>query len=241
MSTQTDDSPTANHPDTKAGILARFAQIVVVFVLQAAILFIAAGTLAWVWAWVFLGIYIASMMVNSLFLLRTSPETVAERGRPKEMRNWDKVISSLWGLMQFLVLPLVAGLDLRFGWTQSLSVAWHLAGAMVFAAGLGLFGWAMIVNAYFSTVVRIQSDRGHTVCRTGPYRFVRHPGYVGAILQSGGAPVLLGSLWALIPGLVAAGLMVARTTLEDRTLQAELPGYADYTEEVRFRLVPGLW
>ena len=99
----------------------------------------------------------------------------------------------------------------------------------------------MIANAYFSTAVRIQTDRGHTVCRTGPYRYVRHPGYLGFILQSIAVPILLGSLWALVPGIVAAALMVVRTALEDRTLQAELLGYQQYSREVRYRLIPGIW
>lgn len=99
----------------------------------------------------------------------------------------------------------------------------------------------MITNAYFSTAARIQSDRGQTVCRDGPYRLVRHPGYAGTVLQSLGVGVLLGSVWALLPGIVAAGLMLPRTSLEDRMLQAELPGYAEYVREVRYRLVPGIW
>ena len=115
------------------------------------------------------------------------------------------------------------------------------AGAVIFGVGLGVFGWAMITNAHFSTVLRIQRDRGHTVCRDGPYRFVRHPGYVGANLQSLGIPLLLGSCWALVPGLVAGALMTLRTWSEDRTLQAELPGYREFVREVRHRLVPGIW
>jgi protein-S-isoprenylcysteine O-methyltransferase Ste14 len=99
----------------------------------------------------------------------------------------------------------------------------------------------MIANTYFSTAVRIQSDRGQTVCRTGPYRFVRHPGYVGFILQSFGTPILLGSTWALIPGVAAAAILVIRTSLEDRMLQAELTGYREYVQEVRYRLVPRIW
>jgi protein-S-isoprenylcysteine O-methyltransferase Ste14 len=98
----------------------------------------------------------------------------------------------------------------------------------------------MISNAYFATVVRIQNDRGHTVCATGPYRFVRHPGYVGGIIQSFAIPVMLGSLWALIPGGVAALLMVFRTAPEDRTLRDELDGYRGYTSRVRYRLLPGV-
>jgi len=233
--------PTENHPDVAAGIVMRFGAIAIGFILQGAILFFGAGRLDWTWAWVYLGICLVSVSINGTILLRTSPETVAERGRPKEMRDWDKVVSGLWSLAQFLVLPLAAGLDVRFGWTRELSVAWHVAGAVVFAVGLGLSGWAMIRNAYFSTVVRIQSDRGQTVCRTGPYRFVRHPGYVGTILQSLGIPFLLGSLWALVPGAMAVALMIVRTSLEDRTLQAELPGYQDFVREVRYRLLPGVW
>jgi protein-S-isoprenylcysteine O-methyltransferase Ste14 len=150
-------------------------------------------------------------------------------------------VSGLWALALYLVLPLVAGLDVRFAWTGDLAVAWNIAGAVVLAAGLGLAAWSMLANAYFSTAVRIQSDREQTVCRSGPYRVVRHPGYVGFILQSFGTALVLGSLWALVPGLVAAALIIVRTALEDRFLQAELPGYQDYTRDVRHRLVPGIW
>jgi protein-S-isoprenylcysteine O-methyltransferase Ste14 len=209
--------------------------------LQAVILFLAAGQLSWTWAWVYLAICLVSVVINGAIVLRTNPETIAERGRPQATQNWDKVIGGLWALLLYFVLPLIAGLDVHFDWTRELSPAWNLAGAVVLAAGLGLAGWAMITNAYFSTAVRIQSDRGQAVCRSGPYRFVRHPGYVGFILQSLGTPLLLGSWWALLPGLIAAILMVIRTALEDRFLQAELPGYREYVGQVRYRLVPGVW
>jgi protein-S-isoprenylcysteine O-methyltransferase Ste14 len=241
MNTKSEIPPTENRPNVAAGIAARVLQIVIGFGLLAAVLFLAAGRLDWLWAWVLLGIYLVGVAINAVFMLRNNLETIAERGRPREMKDWDKVVGGLWSLAQFLVLPLVAGLDVRFGWTRELSAAWQIAGAVVFAVGLGLFGWAMVTNAYFSTAVRIQSDRGQTVCRTGPYRFVRHPGYVGTIVQSLGIPLLLGSLWALIPGVTAAALMIVRTALEDRTLRAELPGYRDFVQEVRYRLVPGIW
>ena len=232
---------TENHPNIAAGIATRFLQIVIGVGLIAAILFLAAGRLNWLWAWVLLGIYLVSVLINSAFMLHTNPETIAERGRLKGMKDWDKVVGGLWGLAQWLLLPLMAGLDVRFGWTRELSTPWHVVGAVLFAAGLGLFGWAMITNAYFSTAVRVQTDRGQTVCSTGPYRFVRHPGYVGTILQSLGLPFLLGSLWALIPGITAVVLMIIRTALEDHTLQAELPGYREFVQKVRYRVIPGIW
>jgi protein-S-isoprenylcysteine O-methyltransferase Ste14 len=224
-----------------AGIAVRVGTVVVVLLLEAALLFGAAGTINWLWAWVYLGISLATMLINGAILLRTSPEMIAERGRPKETKSWDKIVSGVWGLAMYLALPLVAGLDARFGWTPALSVAWHVAGAVMLVAGYGLTTWAMFSNAYFSTAVRIQSERGHTVCRSGPYRYVRHPGYVGYLLQSLGMCFLLGSLWALLPALMAIVAMAIRTALEDRTLQAELPGYREYAQEVRYRLIPGVW
>jgi protein-S-isoprenylcysteine O-methyltransferase Ste14 len=241
MNTTSEIPPTEKHPNIAAGIAARFGAVAISFALQAAILFLGAGRLDWVWAWVYLGISFVSLLINGTIMLRTNPETIAERGRPEGTKGWDKVVGGLWGLVQFVGIPLVAALDVRFGWTQEFGVAWHWAGAVTLAAGLGLSGWAMIANAYFSTAVRIQSERGHTVCRSGPYRFVRHPGYVGFDLMSFGTSCLLGSWWALIPAIVAVALMVVRTSFEDRMLQAELPGYADYAREVHYRLVPGIW
>ena len=242
MSTSSAVPQPESHPNLVAGILIRLATIVIVLAFNAALLFLAAGRFNWLWAWVYLGICLASMAVHGVFMLRTNPGTIAERGRGfGQMKNWDRIVSSLWGLALYLALPLVAGLDEQYHWSGPLGVAWHIAGAIVLALGLALAGWAMIANAYFSTAVRIQSDRGHTVCRTGPYRFVRHPGYMGFLLQSLGTPFLLGSLWALIPGIVAVLLVIVRTSFEDHILRAELEGYPDYMQEVRYRLIPGIW
>jgi protein-S-isoprenylcysteine O-methyltransferase Ste14 len=241
MNEESGAPPSGSRPSLAAGIVARVGTVAFFIVLQGVILFLAAGRLNWTWAWVYLGICLVSVVINGVIMLRTNPETIAERGRPQATQNWDKVIGGLWALLLYLVLPLVAGLDLRFDWTRELSAAWNLAGAAALAAGLGLGGWAMIANAYFSTAVRIQTDRGQTVCRSGPYRFLRHPGYVGFILQSLGTPLLLGSWWALLPGLAAVVLIVTRTALEDQFLQAHLSGYREYAQEVRYRLLPGVW
>jgi protein-S-isoprenylcysteine O-methyltransferase Ste14 len=157
------------------------------------------------------------------------------------MKDWDKVVGGLFGVMYFLVVPLVAGLDFRFGWTSGTALAVQLTGAAAFSLGFGLLIWAMVSNAHFATVVRIEQDRGHSVCTSGPYRFVRHPGYVGAMLHSLTVPLILGSLWTLVPGGMAALLLVVRTALEDRTLQEELDGYTAYAMQVRHRLIPGVW
>jgi protein-S-isoprenylcysteine O-methyltransferase Ste14 len=241
MNTKSENLLTEHNPNIVRGILVRTVTVGIFFVLIAGILFMAVGRLSWTWAWVYLGICLVSMLINAAIMLSTSPETIAERGRPQGTKDWDKVVGGLWALVIYVALPLVAGLDVRFGWTSDLNVALQVAGAVVLAVALGLSAWAMVANAYFSTAVRVQSDRGHTVCRTGPYRFVRHPGYVGFILQSLGTSILLGSWWALIPALIAAALMIIRTALEDRTLIAELPGYPDYVQETRYRLIPGIW
>jgi protein-S-isoprenylcysteine O-methyltransferase Ste14 len=241
MKNPTETSPVKNSSSLAAGIVSRFAAIAVSFGVELAILFLAAGRTDWIWPWVWVGISLVVVLVNGSFLLRTSPETAAERGRPKEVKRWDAIVSGLWGVAIYLALPLVAGLDARWGWTRGLGVAWNVAGAVVYAAGLVLFGWAMITNAYFSTAARIQTDRGQTVCRSGPYRFVRHPGYSGTILQALGTALLFGSLWALLPAVAAWICMIVRTILEDRMLQNELAGYKDFVRDIPYRLVPGIW
>jgi protein-S-isoprenylcysteine O-methyltransferase Ste14 len=241
MDTKPELAPDEQNSSIAAGIFARSAQIILGFVLLVTLLFLASGRLGWNWAWVFLGIYGVTVLINGTFMLRTNRETLAERGQPAEIKGWDKIVSGIWTLGQYILLPLAAGLDVRFGWTPVLSLDWHIFGAVVFAFGLGFFSWAMIKNAFFSTAVRIQSDRGHRVCRSGPYQFVRHPGYLGVIFQSLGAPILLGSLWALIPGALAMIAIIIRTSLEDQTLLAGLPGYKDFAQEVRYRLIPGVW
>jgi protein-S-isoprenylcysteine O-methyltransferase Ste14 len=226
--------------DVLRGVVARLAQVAFGFVGLAAILFLSAGTIDWPGAWTYLAIYLAAVLVIGTTLLRRSPGMIAERGRPRE-RGDDVAIASLWAIAQYLLVPLVAGLDVRFGWTGGFGPALVVAGGIAFAAGLGLFGWAMTANAFFSTAVRIQADRGQTVCRSGPYRFVRHPGYLGADVMAIGGTFLLGSPWALAPAVAAVLLMGVRTRREDRMLLAGLQGYREYAAEVRHRIIPGIW
>jgi protein-S-isoprenylcysteine O-methyltransferase Ste14 len=220
----------------------RMTQVGLSIVLAGVILFGASGRFDWVWAWIYLGLSLAIVLVNAVTLMPAHRDVIAERGRVGEgAKGWDKwigggtaVFSSGFGL-------LVAGLDARLAWTAALPLRTHLIGVGCFLAGNGLLTWAMTVNRFFSIVVRIQKDRGHTVVDTGPYRTVRHPGYVGWIVAALAVPLLLGSAWALVPAGLGVALMGTRTALEDRTLRDELPGYADYAMRVRFRLVPGIW
>jgi protein-S-isoprenylcysteine O-methyltransferase Ste14 len=136
---------------------------------------------------------------------------------------------------------IIAGFDLRYGWSAPVDSTLQVAALVVAALGYALGTWAMAANAYFSTVYRLQEDRGHAVARGGPYRYVRHPGYAGTILFELATPILLGSPWALIPGAFSAALLLIRTALEDRALHQELAGYAAYAQETRHRLLPGVW
>lgn len=204
-------------------------------------LFIPAGRLDYWQGWLYLGLSLAILLVTR-WVLRGSPELIEERLKPGAgMKTWDKLYFAL-STPLYLVMLVVAGLDAgRFGWSPPLPAWVYLTGVAVYLAGQGLFLWAKRVNRFFATVVRIQAERGQTVCRDGPYRQVRHPGYVGGILFGVSSPLILGSLWALIPAVLAAALLVIRTLLEDRTLQAELAGYREYTQQVKYRLVPGVW
>ncbi|MBX3057168.1 MAG: isoprenylcysteine carboxylmethyltransferase family protein [Anaerolineae bacterium] len=218
----------------------RLVVIVAYFLLLTIILFFAAGTWQWPAAWVYALLSFAALLIAGIWMVRHHPGIINERGRKAEgTKPFDKVFTRLYLPLPFL-LPLVAGLDYRFDWT-TIPLALQMMGAIGLVPGLILPYWAMAVNDYLATTVRIQTERGHQVCTTGPYRYVRHPMYVGSILTSVGAPLLLGSWWALLVGLWATGLIVWRTAREDQTLQAELPGYSDYAQDVRYRLLLGVW
>lgn len=227
--------------NVKTGITRRFVQVAATLVIQAAILFLASGQFDWLWAWIFLGLYLIGIALIGSYLMNFSPETIARRSESAGIKRWDRLVGGLWALFFFVGIPLIAGLNERHAWTLEMAAGWHVFGGLLFVLGLALFGWAMVVNTYFSTVVRILPGNKHRVCDTGPYRVVRHPGYIGAVLMSMGTPLLLGSPWALLPGIAAAVLMVVRTALEDRFLRTDLPGYVEYAASVRYRLLPGVW
>jgi protein-S-isoprenylcysteine O-methyltransferase Ste14 len=207
----------------------------------AAILFVAAGRLDWPMGWAYVGATALWVIATGLAVIPRNPALLAERTGPRKgAKTWDSVIMGIVGL-NMIVRLVVAGLDARNGWTTGLSLPFQIAMLGIVLIGHALVVWATAANAFFSQIVRIQEERGHAVVTGGPYRLVRHPGYVGTLLVELASPLALGSLWALIPGGLSAILFVVRTALEDRTLQAELPGYSEYAAQTRYRLIPGVW
>jgi len=224
--------------DTGKNILKRMVQVFVLLLFTAAVLFLSAGNPGWIWGWIYILIYLAYIVINASILPK---ELIAERGKSKDnVKKWDKILNKI-NIIPGIGLILVAGLDQRFHWTSEFSIFIHLLGLIIYAAGSILFSWSMMSNFYFSTLVRIQIDRDHKVATSGPYRLIRHPGYSGFILSTMGVPLILGSLWALIPAFVTGILFVIRTHLEDRTLYLELEGYKEFSEKTRYRLIPGIW
>lgn len=196
-------------------------------------------------AWLCLVINFFVMFSNIAILAKINPELLNQRGAWKKTKNtkwWDKwLILPLFGILGFYAPMALAGLDVgRFGWSN-LGPGYAIFGIIIYAAGTALITWAMIVNRHFEASVRIQTDRQHKVISEGPYRVIRHPGYVGAIVWVACPPLIIGSLYGLIPAAMAAIVLIVRTILEDKILQKELDGYADYAKAVRYRLIPGVW
>ena len=221
----------------------RLVQIGFMILFQAVLLFAASGTLKWGAAWAYLILYVAFIGANVLVMFprQESREMIEERSQIKEgSKGWDKVIGIITAIFGPAIL-VVAGLHLRFGWSGRVGLWIQGAAFVVLALSYVLFGWAMISNKFFSTIVRIQKERGHSVQTGGPYAYVRHPGYASLLVSYLAIPLMLGSLWAFLPVIFLIVNIFVRTVLEDRTLQNELEGYKDYAGQVKSRLIPGVW
>ena len=169
---------------------------------------------------------------------------MAERGKLGKGQNvkpWDKILAPLMAISITFPLFIVAGLDHRFGWSPEFPVWLNILGFGLIIPGYAFATWAIAENRFFSVMMRIQMERGHVVCDSGPYRVVRHPGYAGNMLSLPGIALALGSIWTIIPAIVAFAIIVIRTRFEDQALQEELPGYKDYAGRIRFRLIPGIY
>jgi protein-S-isoprenylcysteine O-methyltransferase Ste14 len=210
-------------------------------VIMGVALFWSAGKINWWPAWAALAVMAAWVAATGYVILRFNPALLAERlGPRKGAKTWDTAIMSLVGILQ-LGRYIVAGLDQRYGWTGDFPLALQIAALILSVPGYAIVVWATASNAFFSQIVRIQEERDHKVVSSGPYRYIRHPAYAGAILYELAVPLLLASWWALLLSSLSAALLILRTYLEDRTLQTELPGYVDYSRKVAYRLLPGLW
>lgn len=235
------DTMSTDSSTVKRGVARWFFRETVGTIMAGAILFWCAGRLDWLWGWatvVTIAYYVAG---TAFVLLPKNPALLAERTGPKTgAKTWDTLIMIAVGTI-ILIIYIVGGLDARYGWTSNFPAWAQIVGFILTLLGYTLVLWAIAANAFFSLIVRVQKNRGHTVATGGPYRFVRHPGYVGTLLAYIGTPVMLSSNWAIILGVVTAVLIIVRTALEDKTLLAELGGYKEYAARVRYRLLPGVW
>jgi protein-S-isoprenylcysteine O-methyltransferase Ste14 len=239
MESKPDDQKAIQAPSPRQWI-----RLVVVYLSIPLVLLVCGGDIGWWQAWVYSLLFVAAGIGGRLWAERRNPGLLAERQNIEKMQSaeaWDKILAPLMALSLSFPLVIVAGLDHRFGWSPVFPLWLIVLGFILIALGYAFAAWALVENRFFSTTVRIQTDRGHVVCDSGPYRIVRHPGYAGNIPPLLGIVLALGSVWTLIPAMVALIITVIRTTLEDRTLQDELPGYRDYARRVRYRLIPGIF
>jgi protein-S-isoprenylcysteine O-methyltransferase Ste14 len=225
-----------------AGKTIRFIwRVLLTTAVVAGLFFLPAGRLDWPEAWLFLFAFLGFLLLYYVWAHRRDPAQLQERKKPgPNVKSWDKVIMALYTGLLLLLFPVCALDAVRFHWS-GVSAAMECLGWLGLACAGGIILRAAATNTFLSSTARIQDDRGQTVVAAGPYRFVRHPMYLGIIVLFLGIPVALGSFWGLIPGAAIGILFLLRTALEDRMLQKELPGYAAYAARVKFRLVPGVW
>lgn len=216
----------------------------VVYFLIPLILFICGGDLGWWQAWLYSMLILTAGIGGRMWAEQRHPGLTAERQNIENIqmaKAWDKLLAPLMAVSASFPMVIVAGLDHRYNWSFEFPLWLIVIGFILISLGYAFAAWSVVENRFFSSMVRIQTDRGHVVCDSGPYRFVRHPGYAGTILAPFGIVLALGSVWALIPAAIATIIAVIRTGLEDQTLREELPGYRDYAGRVRYRLIPGIY
>lgn len=203
-----------------------------------AILFLCAGKIDYSQGWIFLTTNLTASLMN-FWAIRNDTELMSERSKIGEgAKSWDKLILALSGLT-YLITLVVAGFDSgRYQWSPDFHWSIYVSGIALTLIGQVIFLKARKENKFFSSVARIQTDRGHTVCDTGIYRIVRHPGYSGMAISLVALPLITGSLWSIIPILIAVILLIIRTFLEDELLKKELSGYNEYTQKTKYRLIP---
>jgi protein-S-isoprenylcysteine O-methyltransferase Ste14 len=205
------------------------------------VLLISSGTIGWINAWVYTGMRLLYHVTYVGLLTVKSPALLNQRAKVrKNTKTFDKLI--LLSFIPFsLSINIICGLDaVRFEWSQ-MSIGFVVFGVVIWAMGISFTLWSMVANPHFESSVRIQEDREHRVFAAGPYKIVRHPGYLGFIVVILSVPFILGSWWGLVPSALFAIVVIIRTGLEDRMLRKELSGYGDYAGSTRYRLLPLVW
>lgn len=222
----------------------QWIRLVLTYLFMPLVLLVSGGDAGWWQGWAFSVLIVAAGVGGHILAEWRHPGTMAERqnyDKAPGVKPWDKVLSPLMAVSISFPLFIVAGLDHRLGWSSEFPLWLNFLGLILVATGYAFAGWAFAENRFFSGLVRIQKERGHVVCDSGPYRIVRHPGYAGNMLPLPGIVLALSSVWTLIPAAAALIIAVVRTALEDRTLQEELPGYREYARRVHYRLIPGIY
>ncbi|MFC1850447.1 methyltransferase family protein [candidate division CSSED10-310 bacterium] len=221
--------------------LKRISNTFLFLFVQAYFFFYAAGHVALPRAWLYFGLVFFVVGINVTLLAIFKPKLLNQRGATKNAeKSWDRWFFRLIPPC-VIALSIISGLDIgRYHWSE-IPAPFTLIGVIFIVLSAVLMNWAMLKNPHFEVIIRIQHERDHQVIQEGPYRYLRHPGYTSAILLYSSCPFIIGSVWAFIPVTMLILLYCFRTSLEDRLLQQELPGYSDYVEKVRYRLFPGLW
>ena len=209
-------------------------------VLILVVLLISSGDSRWPQAWIFFGLLTAMTFLFHLAVVIPDPDLYNERGVISDKsEKWDRLLLAAYALNGYLAI-LAMGLDHRLGWT-SMSDFWFIPGAILMALSFTLSAWSMRVNHFFSSVVRVQDDRGHHVCDRGPYSVIRHPGYFSGFLYYLGSPLMIGSLLGFLFTIINISIFVYRIKREEQVLGTGLAGYEAYHKKVRYRLLPGVW
>ncbi|MGD2073210.1 MAG: isoprenylcysteine carboxylmethyltransferase family protein [Candidatus Thorarchaeota archaeon] len=232
----------ASHQGLHTSGIRYIVRIHLLLLIQAIVFFTAAGNLSVPRAWLFFGMGVVYYPLSTAIVYWKNPDLINQRGKSEQdTEPWDRILAPLYFLIGYFLMAAVTGLDVgRFTWTY-LPPHYILPGVILYVAGGVLNTWAMIANPHFESMVRIQKERGHAVITTGPYRYVRHPGYCAGIIWTLSIPLIMGSVLGFIPGIIGIIVLLVRTSLEDQTLQRELPGYTEYAKKVTGRILPCIW
>jgi len=213
-------------------------------IMVGALLLLSSGRWGWPHAWAFIALSLAVVGVNSYMMIVYNPDLIMERMESlgkENVKPWDRILVPLLAGVGPITILLVSGIQARYVWPPAISFWPTVLGFILYSAASVLVMWAMRTNRFFSAVMRIQKERGHKVVNTGPYAYIRHPGYASSLMLLPGMALALGSTWALIPAFLTVALYFVRTALEDNALINELEGYKEYTTRVRYRLIPWIW